>query len=73
MAAKKALASSVAHSGTTFASDRMPGRKPGRRAFGLEPICAASVTCDQRDDSYVDKVDMRCCDFLGVGAAGQRG
>jgi hypothetical protein len=78
MAAKKALASLVAHSGTTFASDRMPeiacrGRKPGRRVFGVEPIGVESVGRHRRDNHHVEKVDMRCRDLRGVGAAGQRG
>jgi len=78
MATKKGLAFSVTHFGTRFASDRVPGRKPGRRLFGVEPIGVESVTRDRRDNHYVEKVDKRGCDSLscgsfGVGAAGQCG
>jgi hypothetical protein len=73
MATKKGLAFSVTHSGTRFASDILPGRKPGRRAFGVEPICVESVTRDRKDNYDVEKVDMRGRDSFGVGAAGQRG
>jgi hypothetical protein len=78
MAAKKGLAFSVTDSGTGFASDRVPGRKPGRRATGVEPIGFESVTRDRRDNHDVEKIDMRGCDSLscdafGMGAAGQRG
>ena len=44
MAAKKALASSVTYSGTTFASDRhMPSRQPGRRALGRWNLFASNL------------------------------
>jgi hypothetical protein len=78
MAAKKALASLVAYSGTTFASDRMPEIACRVASlvdayFGVEPIGVESVGRHRRDNHHVEKVDMRCRDLRGVGAAGQRG
>jgi hypothetical protein len=78
MGGKKGPAFSVTDSGTRFALDFLPGRKPGRRAFGVEPIGVESVTRDRSDNHHVEKVDRRCSDSLscssfGVGAAGQRG